>query len=160
MTWISTRLDFTLILYDCNLQSIFFRWNYTGEEPVPPPYSLYTMFTLKDTFFAAFVLLAIHLVVLVIAKTITSAEFRSVGDFTNKFLHIVENSNFATPYVDWDDTEGVFTKEEYKKRFMATVIEMSVTLTINTISSVIMMAPLWYTGKRVQVPSPNPLDAF
>ena len=127
------------------MQNIFSRWDYSGEEPVPPPYSFYTMFTLKDTFFASFVLLAIHLVVLAVAKTITSAEFKSVGDFTNKFLHIVENSNFATPYVDWD--VGVFTKEEHKKRFRATVIEMSVTLTINTISSVIMMVPLWFTGK-------------
>ena len=56
--------------YDCKLQNIFSRWDYSGEEPVPPPYSFYTMFTLKDTFFASFILLAIHLVVLSVAKTI------------------------------------------------------------------------------------------
>ena len=122
----------------------FSRWNYAGEEPVPPPYSLYTLLSLKNTFLAGSVLLAVHLLVLALVKAITSAEFRSPGDYINKFLHIIENSNYATPYVDWD--EGIFSKDEHKQRFRATVTEMAVTQTVNAITSVVMMVPLGYTG--------------
>ena len=99
---------------------------------------------MKHTFIASAVLLAVHLLVLVLAKLLTSQEFKSRGDYTNKFLHIIENSNYATPYVDWD--EGEFSTEEYRRRFRATVKEMAVTLTINAFSSVVMLVPLWYTG--------------
>ena len=36
------------------------RWDYSGEEPVPPPYSIYTLLSLKHTFLAGAALLAIH----------------------------------------------------------------------------------------------------
>ena len=99
---------------------------------------------MKQTFLASAVLLAVHLLVLVLAKLLTSTEFKSRGDYTNKILHIIENSNYATPYVDWD--EGEHSTEDYRMRFSATVKEMALTLTINAISSVVMVVPLWYTG--------------
>ena len=126
------------------MQYVFSRWDYSGEEPSPPQYSLYTLLSLKQTFLASAVLLAVHLLVLVFAKLLTSTEFKGRGDYTNKILHIIENSNYATPYVDWD--EGEHSTEEYRMRFLATVKEMALTLTINAISSVVMVVPLWYTG--------------
>ena len=121
------------------------RWDYSGEEPAPPPYSIYTLLSLKDTFLAGAALLAIHFLVLLITKILTSAEFRRRGHYTNKFLHLIENINYATPYTDWDEGDST-TILEYKQRFRATVKEMAATLIVNSIITLIMMVPLWFTG--------------
>ena len=121
------------------------RWDYSGEEPVPPPYSIYTLLSLKHTFLAGAALLAIHFLVLLITKILTSAEFRRRGHYTNKFLHLIENTNYVTPYADWDEGDST-TILEYKVRFRATVKEMAATLIVNILVTIFMMVPLWFTG--------------
>ena len=51
----------------------------------------------------------------------------------------------ASPYQDWD--EGVHTVPEYKRRFRSTNIEMACALSLNIVVSLVMLVPLWYTGK-------------
>ena len=119
------------------------RWDY-GDEPVAPPYSIYTLFSLKHTFMAGAVLLAVHFLMLLLIKLATSPDFRRGGHYTNKLLHLIENTNVATPFADWD--EGHRSIEEYRMRFRSTIIEMVATFIINTIVTLIMMVPLWYTG--------------
>ena len=53
--------------------------------------------------------------------------------------------NYALPYSDWD--EGDFSIPEFKARFTATCREMGATLSLNILSTVAMMVPLWHTGK-------------
>ena len=105
------------------------RWSYADpQDPQPPPYSLYTLLSLRDTVTAGAALLALHLLGLLIVKTLTSPEFRR-GKFVNKFIHLLENINYATPYSDWD--EGEYSIPEYKARFTATCWEMAATFGIN-----------------------------
>ena len=82
--------------------------------------------------------------VLVIIKAWTSAEYKRRGNYVNKFIHVLENINYATPFIDWD--EGNFSMEEFRTRYQATCREMAATFCVNIISSASMLVPLWYTG--------------
>ena len=110
----------------------------------PPPYSTYTLLSLKHTFFAAAALLVLHILTIIVVKILTSPEFRGRGHYTNKMIHALESTNFATPYADWD--EGDHTIQEFRDRFSATCKEMIATFSVNIIVTGIMMIPLWHTG--------------
>ena len=122
------------------------RWDYTvADEPRPPPYSLYTFFTLGESFQAFLVLVAIHSVVMLTVKIATSPEFRTRNDLFEKFVHVIQNISLATPYKDWD--QGIHNVLEYRRRFRRTNIEMVCGLTINVLVSLAMLVPVWYTGE-------------
>ena len=101
--------------------------------------------SLKNTFIAGGILLLLHFTLMVITKFLTSEDYRQRGDFYNKFLHTLENTNFAVPYCDWD--EGFYSIEGYKVRYRATIKEMVASFALNACFTLIMMVPLWYTGK-------------
>ena len=122
------------------------RWNYTDpKDPQPPPYSLYTLMSLKDTLAAGAILLAVNFLALVIVKLLTSAEFRSRGNIVNKLIHILENINYASPYVDWE--VGDYSIDEFRVRFKATCKEMLATFAVNIVCTATMLVPLWHTGR-------------
>ena len=124
------------------------RWDYSGSgDPTPPPYSIYTLLTLKGTFIAGAVLCCAHFLFVLLAKVFTSEEFRRPEQFVNKFLHVLENLNLATPYSDWD--EGYHSVEMFRKRFGATCREMIATFCVNIVSTGMCMVPLWYTGEEI-----------
>ena len=78
-------------------------------------------------------------------KVWTSGEFRRRGQYVNKIIHVLENINYATPFSDWD--EGDHTIQEFRGRFRATCREMAATFSVNFLSSLAMLVPLWYTGQ-------------
>ena len=123
------------------------RWNYFGDpaEPTPPPYTLYTGFTLQWTFALFFMLMFFHCISMAMTKSATSEEFREHGSQFNKCLHILQNINFAFPWSDWD--EGVFSKEEFQRRYTNTESEMLLSCAVNSFFSIIMVIPIWFTGK-------------
>ena len=121
------------------------RWSYTEPyNPTAPQYSAYTLLSLKQTFLAGAGLLVVHILCLLVVKTLTSPEFKRKGNLTNKVVHILENVNHSTPYSDWDN--GNHTIQEYKVRFRQTVKEMIATFTVNIIITAMMMIPMCYTG--------------
>ena len=121
------------------------RWDYTDpHNPTAPHYSAYTLLSLKQTFLAGAGLLVIHILCLLIVKTLTSPEFKRKGNLTNKMVHILENVNYPTPFSDWD--VGDHSIEEYEVRFWCTVKEMIATFSINIFVTVMMMLPMCYTG--------------
>ena len=122
------------------------RWNYTDpQDPQPPPLTLYTLMSLKDTLAAGAILLAVNFLALVIVKLLTSPEFRSRGNIVNKLIHILENINYATPYEDWD--VGDYSIDQFRVRFQATCREMLATFAVNILCTVTMLVPLWHTGQ-------------
>ena len=82
---------------------------------------------------------------MVVTKYAASEEFRELGSQFNKCLHILQNINFAFPWSDWD--EGVFSKEEFQRRYSNTENEMFLTCAVNSFFSIIMLIPIWFTGK-------------
>lgn len=125
------------------------RWDYTSQDqPIPPPYSSYTLLTLQQTFVALIVLSVIQFILILGVKTFTSKEFRNESHRTNKVIHVLENLNFASPFKDWD--EGAQTFGEYRERCKALKREMLATFTVNLFITMLMMVPLGYCGEKCE----------
>ena len=122
------------------------RWDYSTDsvKGTPPPYSEYTGLSLKGTFCLFFVITALQFLVILVVKILTSTKFYMRGDLLDKFLHLVQSLNLAFPFEDWD--QGKFSVQEYRKRHRQTNIEMSWSMFVNIVFSVILMIPLLYTG--------------
>ena len=123
------------------------RWSYDDpQDPQPPPYSLYTLLSLKDTLAAGAILLAVNFLAILLVKLLTSVEFKRRGNIVNKIIHILENLNYASPYEDWD--VGDYTIDQFRVRFSATCYEMLATLGVNILCTGAMLIPLWHTGRK------------
>ena len=122
------------------------RWDYTDpESPIPPSYTAYTLLTLQETFIALIVLAILQFISILVVKKSFSTDFRKEDHKTNKILHTLENLNFASPFRDWDD--GDYSIQQFRERASAVHKEMVWTQAINFFASMVMMVPLWYTGR-------------
>jgi len=144
------RSDDKISLYGLN-ETIFWteldRWDYSDpQNPAPPHYSIYT-FSLQTTFIAGAALMALQFILILVTKIKTSPEFRKKGHYVNKFIHVILNINFATPFYDWD--EGNHTSQEFKARFRGTCSEMAATFCVNILSTLLMLVPIFYTAYQV-----------
>ena len=124
------------------------RWNYYADvnEPTPPPYTLYTGLTLKWTFVTFTFILFFHAVSMMVVKLLTSQEFKEEGNTFNKLMHVVQNIHCSFPYKNWDEVKSA-TKEEFRERFQNSETEMIWSQLLNIAVSMIMLVPLWFTGK-------------
>ena len=126
------------------------RWNHTNttypEVGIPPPYSLFTGFSLQWAFILFFILTGAQILVTLLIKVYTSRKFSTRGDYMNKFIHLLLGLNIASPFEDWD--QGRFSLKEYRERHRQTNIEMALSISVNIMFSMIMLCPLYYTGKR------------
>ena len=78
------------------------RWNYSNPAvPIPPPYTLYTYLTLKESFQAFLILIGIHTLVIVFAKIATSAEFRARHNSSNVLLVLGNTGKIQSKFVCW-----------------------------------------------------------
>ena len=126
------------------------RWNYTGESPSPPTYNEYTFLTLQETFIALICLSVLQFIAIFIVKCCTSKDFRDEAHKSNKIIHTLENLNFASPFRDWDD--GDYSVQQFSERASAVRKEMIWTQAVNFLATILMMVPLWYTGKYARSP--------
>ena len=124
------------------------RWDYTlPESPKTPHYTLYTLLSLKNTFITLLILSFVQFLVIYAIKEYTSIAFKKEHHRTNKMIHVLENINYSTPFMDWD--QGDFSLEVFKKRFQSLKIEMISTFAVNIIFTIIMMVPLWFCGMMI-----------
>ena len=125
---------------------LIFRWSYEDpQNPTTPPYSLYTGLSAKMTLVAFFCILLLHCLAIVVVKLITSAEFREEsGTLFQKVIHIITCTNIPVPFRDWD--HGNVSVEEHRRRYERTWWEMLSLLLTNTVFSLALLGPLWYTG--------------
>ena len=123
------------------------RWDYSQDpEGTPPHYSDYTGLSLKSMFYLFYFLLLAQFLITLVAKKYTSEKFGERRNYFNKFIHLLLSLNLALPYEDWD--VGRFSVKGYKERQKRTNVEMILSMSINIIFSVVMMVPLWYTGRH------------
>ena len=127
------------------LWSQFDRWNYNDDIPSPPNYNVYTLLTLQQTFIALIVLTILQFIAIFVVKRCISTDFKEEEHTTNVFIHTVENLNFASPFRDWDD--GDYSVQQFRQRAGAVRSEMIWTQAINFLATILMMVPLWYTGR-------------
>ena len=141
------------------------RWNYADDpnKPIPPDYSIYTGLTLKWTFAAFFLVGILQCVLLFLVKMFFSQGFREDNLF-NKFVHILENTNIAAPFADWDkepeerqNLRGLQENslhqmlqkaalQDFRERLKLVEREMMMCFAVNALTSVIMLIPIWHTG--------------
>ena len=67
------------------------------------------------------------------------------NDRLEKLLHVMENLNIPYPVEDFDVLNG--TEKEHRERFEKVNTEVLVTMMVNMLIHLIMLAPLWSTGK-------------
>ena len=108
---------------------------------------MYTLLTLKQTFIAFIVLSMIQFLAIFTAKIWTSSDFRKENYRTNMLIHVFENLNYASPFKDWDETENRSTLSKLKDRFMDLKKEMILIFFVNGVFTLLLLMPLWYTGK-------------
>ena len=126
------------------------RWNYTNPDlATPPPYTVYTFLTLGEAFRVFLIIMGAHMLAMLLVKIATSSQFRIRKHPLRKLIHVIQNLSLATPYQDWDEMEDeeVRTIPEYKTRFRRTNIEMACCLSLNIVVSLLLLMPLFYTGK-------------
>ena len=122
-------------------------WTYENhQKPKPPPYSIYTGLSLQHSFFAYVGLLILQKIVILLVKIATSDEFNEKRNYLVKITHIIHQSNALMPYKDWDTKETKSVKT-LKERFKNIEKEMCCTLATNFIFTLLMMLPLFVTGK-------------
>ena len=148
-TLFTDRSDFKIRLYGLN-KTIYWsevdNFDYSNpKNPIPPPVSSYTFWTLRQTFTWGVALLTLHIILILVVKILTSDEFKKRENYTDKLVHILDNVNYASPFSDWD--VGEHSIQEFQARYCATIKEMLATLSINLIVTLTMMGPLLYTGK-------------
>ena len=101
--------------------------------------------TAKWTLVAFAGLYLLHCLAIVGVKLLTSKEFREGGFRFQKAIHVITCSNIPTPYRDWDHED--VTVEEHRRRYKRTEKEMGCLLLVNTVFSLVLLGPLWYTGQ-------------
>ena len=123
------------------------RWCYDDPDyPEPPPYSIYTGLTIKETMIAFMALSFIHCLVLGLVKYKTSEKFRNPSEkVLNKMLHLLEGINLSHPFQDWDQEET--TVPEFRRRHKDVIKEMVACMLTNSVFSFIKLIPIWFTGK-------------
>ena len=122
------------------------RTDYSDPQyPVPPSYTHYTLLSLQETFMALIGLSFIQLLLTFVIKVWISKDFKEEPHKTNKLIHLIENLNFSSPFKDWAD--GDFTTQKFQDRAKAVNKEVIWCQAIQFISTILMLVPLWYTGK-------------
>ena len=102
------------------------------------------------TLMAFFLLLGLHTLIVALVKLSTSGEFRSRdGKSFKKMIHVFSNINIASPFRDWD--AGNCSVGEHRRRRWKTEVEMGCLFIVNTVFSMALLAPLWYTGQKILV---------
>ena len=98
------------------------------------------------TLVAFFCVLLLHYLAIVVVKLITSSEFRKeFGRGCKTAIHVITCSNIPVPFRDWD--HGNVSVEEHRRRYERTWWEMLSLLLTNTVFSLALLGPLWYTGQ-------------
>ena len=134
---------------DVNISSVLAkvdRWNYEDpSNPVPPHYTLYTGYDIGHYFSLFWLILFFHTYLNILVKCMFSKKFRDEATNLEIFVHAFENSNFPTPWKDWDERRG--NVKEHLKRFRRVRSEMLGTMFVNFSMSCLMLMPFCYTGK-------------
>ena len=123
------------------------RWTFENgtDSGTPPGYNLYTFFTLQQSVWIFFSLSLVHFLAVYMVKVLKAEKFREANKL-EKFLHVMENLNIPYPVEDFDVLNG--TEREHRERFEKVNIEVLLTMLVNMLIHLLMLAPLWYTGNQ------------
>ena len=122
------------------------RWNYSDQlYPTPPPYTLYTEYSLAEYSMWFWVILGVHTYVNVLIKIATSEHFRkNCSTLIEMTVHGLENTNIPIVWRDWDvDTGNI---KDHKKRSGNVLMEMILIMIAKAVAHATMLLPIIWTG--------------
>ena len=129
--------------------SLIDRWNYSDQaSPSPPPYTLYTGYSLGEYFTMFWIITGLHSFCLVLTKLATSENFRRTSCVLEMFVHAVENINLPCPWRDWDQDGGTVT--DHVTRHKSVNIEMVATMAVNLVFNIVMLVPVFSTASKIK----------
>ena len=103
------------------------RWNYSDpQNPTAPDYSIYTGMIFENYMNTLLIITAIHIFTLLLVKICTARKFKNFDGMTIKIIHILENLNFASPFLDWDNTSKYETTEDYQRQFRLVIYSSNI----------------------------------
>ena len=121
------------------------RWNTDNpDHPTPPSYTLYTGMTLETTFKGFLYILFLQFFSVLMVKICTVKIYVKETPF-NWFVDVLESMNVPSPFRDWDTYKG--TVAEHRRRYAMVSTEMMCLYGVTLTFTMIMLAPLWWTGK-------------
>ena len=121
-------------------------WDYQDHNnPLSPPYSIYTGMTLKYTYLAFTALFCLKMMLFLVIKICTSEDFRERKNYFHKLTHLFQVTNLPFPYQDWD-VRNYNSVQTFRYRYRKTEIEMLASFGITFLFTFIYMVPLIYTG--------------
>ena len=109
-----------------------------------PEVTLYTGLTWQPYLYIFFAHVAIHTLVIFIAKCKFSLVFKYGFNLLDKFIHSLENINCPFNVREWDDGKG--DAEEHRRRMRLNWKEGLVIIIINAIFNSSLLVPLYYLG--------------
>ena len=109
-----------------------------------PDVSLYIGLTWQPYLFIFFAHVAIHTLVIFIAKYKLSHVFRHSYNLLDKFIHSLENTNLPHNCQEWDDGKG--DAEEHRRRMSLNWKEGLVIIIINAVFNTSLLVPLYNLG--------------
>ena len=109
-----------------------------------PEVTLYTGLPWQLYLYIFFAHVAIHTLVIFIAKYKLSQVFRYGFNLLDKFIHSLENTNLPFNCQEWDDGKG--DAEEHRRRMRLNWKEGLVIIIINAIFNSSLLVPLYYLG--------------
>ena len=111
-----------------------------------PDVTLYIGLTWHPYLFIFFAHVAIHSIVILIAKYRLSHVFKYGFNLLDKFIHSLENTNLPSNCQEWDD--GMGDAEEHRRRMRLNWKEGLVIIIINSVFNTSLLIPLCYLGNQ------------
>ena len=109
-----------------------------------PDVTLYIGLTWQPYLYIFFAHVAIHTIVIFIAKYKLSLVFKYGFNLLDKFIHSLENTNLPFNCREWDDGKG--DAEEHRRRMRLNLKEGLVIIIINAVFNTSLLIPLCYLG--------------
>ena len=114
------------------------------DNSTPPPYSLYTGLTSKQSFIAFMSIWLLQIICIWIKNSCSSTSFTTLSYF-DQMLHSFQSVIAPTPAVDWASGPG--NCSDHYTRMKRALREVVTTLLINFFFQVIHLIPIIYLGK-------------
>ena len=113
----------------------------------PPPFSMYTFFTLKEYFYIFFGALLSHMIIIIIIKRQFCFDYNGLNfEFV---LHALENTNITYNLRQWDAPAG--SAADHKKRMMSNCKEGIALILVSCIFDILHLLPLTILGMILNI---------
>ena len=110
----------------------------------PPPYTLYTHFTLYTFYCILGALLTCQGLLLALVKRRLNCSFQRASPWV-QLQHLLESLTVPDCFKDWDEGEGGV--EEHRRRWRRVATEIAVTSVIHFLTNIFLLSPVFFTGK-------------